>query len=266
MIITNDFVFINYPKTGSTFVRKVFNDIFEVDAFSLLKKNWVSNQHFESRESDNIRDFPLAERWLKPTPHGLRCQIPEEHKDKKVVSVIRNPFERLVSLYEYGDWKKNFWLDESEIQKKYKNYPEISFAEFLEIRRDYPYFNYHPYNNTFPNHTTFFLNFFFFFNEKDPIAALNNWTDNSLMDFKKGLKGVTFLKNENLNEELYLLLKEHNYPERYISNIINAKKVNISKKADKSYLDYYDDQTLAMVKQEAKLVLDIFPDYLKFAS
>ena len=53
---------------------------------------------FELLEVPELRSRNSPDRYLKPTPHGIRSQIPLAHSHKKVISIKRNPFERIVFL------------------------------------------------------------------------------------------------------------------------------------------------------------------------
>jgi len=70
MLITNDFVFIHLQKCAGTFVRKF-----------LKKTNLITVN--TTVKHDSVR------------------QIPEKHKGKKIIGVIRNPWDWYVSWYSF---------------------------------------------------------------------------------------------------------------------------------------------------------------------
>ncbi|MFB6305498.1 MAG: hypothetical protein ABEH43_00640, partial [Flavobacteriales bacterium] len=84
MIVTDKFVMLNFPKTGSTFVRKVLKAIAKEDRtkgrYSLgLRK--PTFKEFEILKHPNIR--VNNHRYGILDEHGVYDQIPEEHKEKE---------------------------------------------------------------------------------------------------------------------------------------------------------------------------------------
>ena len=105
MIITNDFVFIHYPTTGGTFVRKVVESI--------------------SRDMAK----PISHR----EKHGICLDIPKEYLDRPIVSCIRNPYDFKVSEFEFGCWRKlapNSMV--ASMKAQYPHFPRLSFEEFVD--------------------------------------------------------------------------------------------------------------------------------------
>ena len=104
MIITDSFVFLNYPKTGSTFVREALSELYK----KKQKKRWPwsrNKRYFEMYEAPDVREMS-QQRYGNPNPHGTYWQIPERAQHLPVYSVFRDPFRRVPSLYHYADWKK----------------------------------------------------------------------------------------------------------------------------------------------------------------
>ena len=96
MIVTESFVMINYPKTGSAFARKMIKQAYFDRHHSVFRKiayrmGSATRPYLKILEFPNIRDS--SERYGKPDEHGLFCQIPEIHKSKKVISIRRNIYE-----------------------------------------------------------------------------------------------------------------------------------------------------------------------------
>ncbi len=99
MIITDKHIFLNFPKTGSTFIREVLKQIYK----------W-RNQNQKSKTVNKIKGRDLyIEEFLMPhynlpeykDQHGAWDQIPLKHKNKHVISVARNPVDRFISLYRF---------------------------------------------------------------------------------------------------------------------------------------------------------------------
>jgi hypothetical protein len=131
MIITESFVWINFPKTASTFVRECLRELYTIPWWNLAKKRRFKGRWMKEIQLPNIRSKnPL--RQGKPNPHGLVRQIPDEYKKLPVVSAIRPPVDWLVSLYYYGDWKKTEALPApiEKIALKFPKFPELNLWEF----------------------------------------------------------------------------------------------------------------------------------------
>ncbi len=136
MIITDAFVWINFPKTGSTFAREVLRRLYFFSPLDVRKRvrfrgRWMKEQLLpETRPA-------VGERFGTPTPHGRVVQIPAEFRDLPVVSALRDPVARAYSLYMYGDWKKHDQLPMplEEILESFPSFPRLSFEEYLTYIR-----------------------------------------------------------------------------------------------------------------------------------
>lgn len=105
MIITDDFIFLHYPKTGGSFTRTVISNIYNnrKKEYSFLKKTAIKLKllspeliyYRKTYTGSNIK-----------TPHVNYKQIPIELKKNKVLfTIIRNPYSRFISNYEFKDFK-----------------------------------------------------------------------------------------------------------------------------------------------------------------
>ncbi len=83
MLICDRFVYIHMPKTGGTFVRHALT--------KLLAKCDIA--FFDDQDNK----------------HAGVERIPDRYRHLPVLATIRNPFDHLVSLYEFGWWKRKEW-------------------------------------------------------------------------------------------------------------------------------------------------------------
>ena len=138
MIITDDFVVLNLPKTGSTFVRTVLRKVHQ----ARLEQRSLGVRVVQGL---GIRRRPFFEELMVPNimvrnangrehQHGTWVQIPEAHRHKPVVSVMRNPYERLISSYEFRWWVKVPPMPEDELRVHLPTFPELTLEEFLQLR------------------------------------------------------------------------------------------------------------------------------------
>ncbi len=132
MVITDQFVMLNLPKTGSSFARKALKKVHHYDTLPnkiLRKLSLAGSSMIELSHPSLDRQFPEDLR----DQHGTYRQIPEEHRHKTVVSVIRNPVDRYVSAYLFGWWKINLHTTEKRLRQAFPHFPELSFREYYEM-------------------------------------------------------------------------------------------------------------------------------------
>jgi hypothetical protein len=225
--------------------KNVNNSLIELSAPSIDKK-----KHFKDT-----------------TIHGTYRQIPEEHKDKIIFSVVRDPFDRYISAYLYGFWRKKYAsLYPDQILTEFPHYPQLSFPEYFKMVHLFGKEN--KLNGISPKvnlgiYTIQFIQFFFM----DPNKSLQEIDDNYISEkrYLGDMPNIVFLHNENLNEELYNFLFENGYPKNDIDFILRAKKVNVSKRdRNQKYItDFFNPKLLDEVSQIDKLIFSIFPEYKK---
>lgn len=230
MIITKNLVILNLPKTGSSFVRKVVKDIY----FNRRNKNILTRILYKFRlKSIGFKEI-LAEHTYIPNykdQHGCYDQIPDKDKNKKILSVVRNPFLRLESVYKYNWWAKNPPLEKDELYTHFPEFPNLSFERYLNLQllvNENTKEKYNiPKNVKIGNQSIQFIRFFFK-DHKRVLAQLNNeYIFNGL--YKDDMCNVTLLRNENLNEELVSFLSKNGFPKNELNFILNHKKVNVTK-------------------------------------
>jgi hypothetical protein len=263
MIIAEKFIMINFPKTGSTFVRNVISELYAKSNFFddlLISLRFKKKQKIVNLLLPNIRVNSVTHGVNDE--HGLFIQIPEEQKNKEIISIKRDLFERYISAYEYGNWKNHPWIDEGILKSRYSNYPDLSFKEYIDLVHFY-----NPYNTNLKIKNKLEIGHatcqFILYNIKEPHKILNNMSfdySNS-DDYKKDMAEVTFLNQNNLNVELYDYLISKGYNEHNLEFILNKEKQNNSTPKDKGIFDYFDDELLELTKERDKLLFKIFGEY-----
>jgi len=139
MIITPEFVFIHCQKTGGTFVTEALKDLLCPNQrhrilYKLRRKYGIVLPFFTYR----YREF-----WSKDQGQHAWCNdIPKEDRGKRIVSIIRNPYEFYVSAYLFGWWKKDlkgcleneryrYFEDKDAAKQKYPDLLDSDFPKFL---------------------------------------------------------------------------------------------------------------------------------------
>jgi hypothetical protein len=240
MLITDDFVLLNYPKTGTTFTRKIVKTIYK----------------------DKCEECLLPIISGRISPHGLYSQIPLKHKGKKVVSITRNPFDRYVSVYFFRWYAHSPPESPDKLRSFYPDFPELSFAEFLDMTAGFSKRNilkaYGISANTdFGFETVKFLEFYSY----DPKSGLNELIQGKSDPFVK-LPEIHFLRQEFLRQDLIGFLSTY-HGEQYVKKIINwAEDENVTPlRKEKDWRELWTFDLLESYRKKEAPLLNKFPDY-----
>ncbi|HIK31851.1 MAG TPA: sulfotransferase family 2 domain-containing protein [Oscillatoriales cyanobacterium M59_W2019_021] len=248
MLLTPNFVYIHYPKTGGTFVTEILKKVH-------------NNPEFGS----------LVDTTTAGTKHGQCRQIPPDHQHKPIVSTMRNPYDRYVSAYEFGWWKKypeSFFEDVNFVKQKYPYFPSLSFAEYLEAINSLCKFHTLETPNLDPDlsigrQTQNFIKYFF----NKPVEAIFAKFNREYIrskDYLEDLFSVRFLNTETLNQDLYDLLLEFEYPQKDIQFILTADKIfppEGGRSEEQNWQNYYTPELKEFVKLREMLLFSIFPEF-----
>lgn len=252
MILTRKFVFIHMPKTGGTFVS---------DVLKRVVRHPRGGSFFERLGRR------LSEPWiLDVKKHGTLREIPEPWRDRPVLSVIRNPYDRLVSIYEFDWWKTKPppWVDFRELRRRWPTWPEVTFEQFQE---GFQLFRKLKAPGLPPEKqpgtlTEQFVRFYFREPEKafaridDAYVAGRGW--------EKDMNPVEFLRMEDLNQGLHDALLKFGWPEQEVEFILCIGRIRPpkSKKTPRpKWEDYYTPESRALVRRRERLLFAMFPDY-----
>lgn len=177
----------------------------------------------------NIRTLnPL--RQGRPTPHGIRRQIPDPYLGLPIVSSLRPAVERLISLYAYGDWKKDDALPATliDIKQVYPTFPDITFEQFVEYLQSYqsPHLSVSVASMILQIGPQS-LGVIEFFSDRMPVKNRNfefqNWQELSSI-----FRQIIFLKSQVINEELRHFLLSCGYHTKDLRFIENMPRINSS--------------------------------------
>lgn len=257
MLITNSFVMLNYPKTGSSFARKVIKQAYRTQQGvlerGLSKLGLVSppvQEHFVVNQQVNIVD-----------QHGRISDIPAALNDRHVVSIIRCPFDRYLSQYAYRWWVKHPPAPLDEIVAQYPAFPDLSFEQYYEMNWRWmapkrlaelglPALD-------VGTQTLQFIDFFF----SNPREAAQKLLLEDDKDYLKEIKRHSFLHQENLNGELKVFLRDKaGIAEKHLQFIDSQQPVNVSR--DKSTdIVAITPSLRRKIKQRDRLLFEIFPEY-----
>lgn len=257
MIIADKFVFLHYPKTGGLFIADVLKKLHIRIKF---KKFFINAPLCKELMLPNVKRIHGANVYNR---HGTYDQIPEEYKDRPIISCIRNPFDYYVSIYEFRNWEEWHLIKMPQIKEHFPSFPDLSFKEYLYFYNDFDIksrIHSDLLNIDIGAMTYSFIQFFF----KDPRKIITNLDENYLnsFEYKKDMPEITFLRSENLNAGLYNVLLKLGYNKKDVSFILNAQKVNVTVKRDeKHWEEYYNHNLYDYIKFKERFIFKLFPEY-----
>ena len=267
MLVSEDFIMISLPKTGSSFVRSVIKKV-----HSNMKKD------MRYVFSTNRKDLKLKEIYLEnvrtdykvsdKNQHGTYSQIPKNllSGHREVVSAVRSPIEAYLSRYFFQSYK---WVakhnpDFDKLMKgKLPLFPEVSFEDYMfTITSTLTKVGLNRYNvseNLNLGLLSFqFIQFFSF----DPQKFLTDLEISSVktIELDTHFPNIYFLFNETLSQDIYNYLKQKGYSERHIGFIQNEDKINVTERT-KAKEDILNSNILNYMLEKEELLFRFFPQY-----
>ncbi|MBN1966006.1 MAG: sulfotransferase family 2 domain-containing protein [Anaerolineae bacterium] len=287
MIITDDFVFIHLPKTGGTFVKRVLIQIHEARGDLIATYNATDADHVSLLRAYRSRNpvhrlrglvsgsstlihyrnyFPEMDRFNQ---HGTCAQIPAAQRDKPILATARNPYDRYVSRYEFGWWKdypEQFWVDLDAVRERFPAYPEITFAEFLELMMA-PEYRINPLHEgptgVLGRMTLEHIRYFF---KQDRSVILPRLDEAYLTSglYKADMYDVHFLRTDCLNQALHDFLLGAGYAPREVAFVLEIGKITPNRggrRADQKWPGYYTPELKQLVRQMEWPLFTLFPEF-----
>lgn len=258
MLITEHFVYIHWPKTGGTFVTHVLDELLPARGDPAIDVDCALTG--TSEKHDHVH------------------QIPGPFRNKKILMTIRNPYDYLVSLYEFGWWKSHptDTFDEAKMKNLYHRYPDIGFGDFIQSIYNWNLLSkecvdYHRSNECLSTQvferanvgllTMYFINF----THNEPRKVINN-LDHYLneVNYLNELPDMTFIRCEDLNRELFEFLLGLGYPKERLQFILHLGKIRPpggSRDPASDWKDYYTRDLKALVREKERFMFKLFPDY-----
>src|SRR5438094_8586315 len=117
MVITDQFVYLHMHKTGGTFVERVMDEV-----YAKADTLYYNTLHRADRE-----------RFGSVDQHETVQDIPAEHRHKRILFTIRNPYDCYVSRYEFAWWvgRPNSVFVDDKMQVEFPTYPRISSDAYM---------------------------------------------------------------------------------------------------------------------------------------
>ncbi|MFG0329501.1 MAG: hypothetical protein ACF8PN_06320 [Phycisphaerales bacterium] len=265
MIITPEFVLVNFPKTGSTFARVMLSEIDrrrdQGRIAGLRRTLGLGRPFYRELMLPNLR---REGRRRHRSQHGTVAQIPERYRDRPVVCVVRNPFDRYVSQFRFGHWKhRPSTPQRDEIRDHFPAFPDLSFEQFLEFcefeRRRYRMAEVSP-RSVFGLQTAQFVRMV----ALRPAAMLNRLDAEHVAsgDFVEDLPDLRLLRTDRLNEGLFQLLVGFGYDDEEVAFIRDQGRVlppgGTERGVDDDWKSYYDPPLFERIRERERLLLRMY--------
>lgn len=240
MLVTDKFVMLNFPKTGSSFARKVIKKVYADSQSRLSNLNVIC----EELILPNIRNRVAKN---KSDHHGTYSQIPLKYMNREVVSIIRNPLDRFLSLYRYGAWKQSPPIPNTEIRSLFPSFPELDMDEFIEMQNiGIKYRLGFDIQKIGIGIQSIQLVQMFFRHPKLTLEKISGGSH--AIDILSEMGDIRFLNQENLREDLIDFLSKHGFEANELAFIRTEKASNVS--------DYGTNDKAMLVTDRLKLYLE----------
>jgi len=265
MVITGEFVVINYPKTGSNFVRDALRKIYQNRQKSLGLYGKL-NAKWNSRDGNFIRELELpniyVKHGIKKSPHGAYSQIPERYRGRRLVSVVRNPYDRLLSIYDFRHWVRYPAVPREVRELEFPSFPDLNFEIFQKYLDTELRLSWLPgidMRSEIGIQTVQFIKLFF----KEPIKILCSIDEKYIQSdkFLEDMPKITFLSTENLNSELYGFLLNQGFPSEEVGFIINLERVNVTENSTPKRNNLWTKNMLQDYEYKERFLLKILKYY-----
>lgn len=266
MIVTDRFVFLAFPRTGTTFVRGALRELYRRTEPGVLARLGARRNPSPGRLRElilPITDTVMAERAGRTSQHGGYRQIPPEARHLPVFSVARDPLDQVVSAYEHRFWHANPIWDVAELSERYPGYPDLRFEQFVEMMLDYGVRNLLKGRDLRADAGFLTLRFLRFYTA-DPERVLDALTDDYIANgqLSREIAPVRFVHLENLVPELRGFLAEMGFPAATTEFMLHLPRVNAAAaRRGSGWSEYYTPELRERVRHAERLLFRVFPEY-----
>jgi hypothetical protein len=262
MIITDGFVVINFPKTGTTFLR------------AAVKAVYAKQKRFPIGllQSMKLLGSPMRELMLPKLyghypatmrdQHGVYRQIPPNDIFKPIVSIVRNPLTKYMSSYVFGWWREHPPFDVAEVRKSFPNFPEISFVEYYRLINHSLACGDRIVAEGARNLGGYTRSVLVFYSLDPEKAAKDLLAGKSLEEV---LPSITFLHQECLKDDLKAFLMDMRFKASDLKPIDALARQNVGPEKEKNKIPLSELREVAeAVLSDDRLLLDAFPEYRRY--
>jgi hypothetical protein len=279
MIITDRFIYIHLPKTGGTFVTEVLHRLHSTPKeippttrlfAGRLTSSFLHRLPAKKSDSTSLKYGPIFDIVPK---HGTYMDIPQSHRNKPVLSCVRNPYDWYVSQYEFAWWKTRelaptetltpagyaFTMAIPEFQRMHARFPDLSFAEFIGLcDRAAAVFN---EGQAIGLYTQNFVRFY----SRDLADVLMPVRDVSSEVAKIALdSNVRFIDMAQLQNDLseYLASMGYERPDlEFIRGLGKVLPMGKGRTSEQLWEHYYTPELKAHIRERDREIFGLFPNF-----
>ncbi|MFZ4414772.1 MAG: sulfotransferase family 2 domain-containing protein [Bacteroidales bacterium] len=266
MLITDRFVLLNLPKTGTTFARTAIRTLYknkESKLNSFLVHTGLMKPSVEELmmpKIDEIVNYNIKDQ------HGTYRQIPIEHNHKPIITITRNPFTRFLSGYYFKWWVDHPAADLKVIKETFPKFPDISINEYYEMGLKFGRKN--RLKDIIPKYEIGGMSIQFIqFYAKNPESLLSEIDDNyfNTKKYKEDFKHIRFIHQEFLVDEIIEFLVSVGFDKKDLSFINDLPRINVTKTENinlTNFRNYFSEELVQKIVKEERLLFKMFPEYL----
>jgi hypothetical protein len=298
LLLTDRFVYIHEPKTGGTFVTHVLSEL----------HGGLTGVRPSPRVREGIRlRLPTASFWLERrggspssgdsgttkygrlcrwNDHGTCSEIPRRYRSRQIVATVRNPFQKYVSGYLFGWWKRPEYISLyrqtiPDFHQRYPSFPDLTFTEYMELIHaswTVPVDRGLCSGQGVGFQTERFLRFYFRLpwllrGTKHDISSVVRKVDGEYVRrrrYEVDMFDVRFLRTERLNEELCEFLLETGYDASDVEFVaalehvvpVGGAEIGFTERATShDWASFYTPDLRAIVRQKDDLLFSLFPEF-----
>lgn len=277
MIITDDFVLLASPKTGTSFTTAVLQTIHarrrllgRFLPFGLQKRLFRHYKLIRPGYREHRVPRPRLSPGDKPrmSRHGCYRDIPVEGEGLPIVATVRNPFALYTSAYLFRMRSRKqirHIADPAQLEQEYPGYPDISFEEYYDII--HRFLTGHYLQGIEPaielgEQTINFIHFFF----RDPAEVFRK-IDHDYIEsgaYRDDMADIRFMHQESLREDFKRLLVDTGYAAEECALVDSFKQQNVAIRArtERDIGQFYSPELTEKVLQRDALLFKMFPEYL----
>jgi hypothetical protein len=260
MIATERFTYVHQPKTGGTFVTTAL--------FRVHNVPWNLLIHGASTLIPNLVFRGKYGRFIfNNNKHGGCNEIPDRLRRGVTLATVRNPFDLLVSQYEFGWWKRRecqkYYRAVPDFARRFPRFPQLSFGEYVELSELVFYAPGNGDNDAAPGPLTReFMHYYF----RDKSRALARFGDDYIDSRanEADMYPVCFLRQDRLNQDLHDFLAKVGYDPADLAFIPGMGRVlprEGGRSPEQTWQRYYTPELKQHVRHRERLLFSLFPEF-----
>ena len=253
MIFTDRFVYVHLPKTGGSTVTSALYRL-HLRGAPLVPLQKLVNLPLVTHV---YRGGPYGRFVYTKNKHGTCREIPAEERRKPILGTVRSPYERYVSQYTFGWWKRReflrYYRAVPDFEARFPGFPDLSFADYVALSTE-----------AFGRAggpgllTQQFVEFY----GRTPGPTLDRLARDP--DADADLFDVHYLRTERLNDDLHAYLLGAGYRAEDVAFVEGMGRVlpgGRGRPAGESWRTHVPDALQSLIREREAPLFALFPEY-----